>query len=125
MAVQSGTSSRGPWAKQEMVVEYKEGNFPNKLCVSVWGQDKVNELARFNAGDEVKIAFNLSSREFNGKWYTDVKAWKIESLSARQQAASNYGTSSNGGYPPVESSPVPTADDFSSPLGQEDEDLPF
>ena len=37
LAVQSGKSARGDWAKQEFVIEYQDGNFPNKVCFNVWG----------------------------------------------------------------------------------------
>ena len=76
--VQNGVSARGPWSKQEFVIEYQEGNFPTQICLNVWGEDKVKDLGRFNIGDRVKISFNLSSREYNGRWYTDVRAWRIE-----------------------------------------------
>ena len=42
--VQTGTSSRGAWSKQEFVIEYQEGNLPTQLCMNVWGEDKVKEL---------------------------------------------------------------------------------
>ena len=77
LAVQSGRSAKGDWAKQEFVIEYQEGNFPTKACFSVWGADKVKDLERYNVGDQIKVAFNISSREFNGKWYTDLRAWRI------------------------------------------------
>ena len=77
LAVQSGRSAKGDWAKQEFVIEDQEGNFPTKACFSVWGADKVKDLERYNVGDQIKVAFNISSREFNGKWYTDLRAWRI------------------------------------------------
>lgn len=76
--VQSGTSARGPWSKQEFILEYQEGNYPSQVCLNVWGEDKVRELGRYQVGDKVKVAFNLSAREFNGRWYNDIRAWKIE-----------------------------------------------
>ena len=76
--VQNGVSARGNWAKQEFIVEYQEGNFPSQICFNVWGEDKVKDLEKFQVGDKVKIAFNLSSREYNGRWYNDIRAWRIE-----------------------------------------------
>ncbi len=80
--IQSGTSARGAWEKQEFIVELQEGNFPSQVCMNVWGADKVRDLEKFQTGDRVKIAFNLSSREYNGRWYTDVRAWRIEPADA-------------------------------------------
>ena len=80
--VQSGTSARGPWAKQEFILEYQEGNYPSQVCLNVWGDDKVRELGKYQVGDKVKVSFNLSAREFNGRWYNDIRAWKIEPVVA-------------------------------------------
>ena len=61
--VQTGTSARGAWSKQEFLFEYQEGNFPTQLCMNVWGEDKVKDLDKYQVGDKVKVSFNLSSRE--------------------------------------------------------------
>lgn len=112
LPVQQGTSARGAWAKQEFIFEYQEGNFPSQICMNVWGDEKVRDLEKHQVGDKVRISFNLSSREYNGRWYTDVRAWRIEP--AGQQPA---------GYAAPAPAPMPTADDLSSPLS--DDDLPF
>lgn len=75
LPLQTGTSKNGQWKKQEIIVE-TEGQYPKKVCVSVWG-DKINE-SQLIPGNFFKIDFDLESREFNGRWYTDVKAWKFE-----------------------------------------------
>ena len=131
LTVQTGTSARGAWSKQEFVLEYQEGNFPTQVCMNVWGDDKVRELDKYQVGDKVKISFNLSSREYNGRWYTDVRAWRIEPAGAQQSAptggyaapASSYGAPAGTQAVPMPSAPLPTADDMSSPL--DDSDLPF
>ena len=76
--VQTGTSARGAWSKQEFIFEYQEGNFPAQVCMNVWGEDKVRELEKYQVGDKVKVSFNLSAREYNGRWYNDIRAWRIE-----------------------------------------------
>ena len=113
--VQTGTSARGAWAKQDFIFEYQEGNYPSQVCMNVWGEDKVKELERYQVGDKVKISFNLSSREYNGRWYTDVRAWRIEPASAPAPAPV---------APPIaQDDPYASADAYSSPL--DDSDLPF
>ena len=87
MNVQSGTTARGAWSKQEFIFEYQEGNFPSQVCMHVWGDDKVRELDKYQVGDKVKVSFNLSSREFNGRWYTDVRVWRMEPLAAQPAKA--------------------------------------
>ena len=139
--VQTGTSSRGAWYKQEFVIEYQEGNFPSQICMNVWGEDKVRDLEKYQVGDKVKISFNLSSREYNGRWYTDVRAWRIEPAG---QAAQNAGAVAGGagymgapvqqpvGYDYNQSAarysaptnvPMPTIDDLPGDDGSDD--LPF
>lgn len=95
LGIQSGKSARGDWAKQEFVIEFQEGNFPSKACFSVWGADKVKDLEKYQPDDQIKVAFNVSSREFNGKWYTDLRAWRISPAGA-QAPASGYGAPAYG-----------------------------
>ena len=124
LGVQSGTSARGNWSKQEFVFEYQEGNFPTQVCMNVWGEDKVRELDKYQVGDKVKISFNLSSREYNGRWYTDVRAWRIEPAgSAPQQPGYAQPAPGYGAPAAPMSAPMPSADDMSSPLSEDD--LPF
>jgi hypothetical protein len=111
LPVQQGTSARGSWAKQDFIFEYQEGNFPTSLCMNVWGADKVSELEKFQVGDKVKISFNLSSREYNGRWYTDVRAWRIEAVAAQ-----------NNVQAPAPSDPMPLTEDL--PVF-DDGDMPF
>ena len=111
--VQNGSSARGPWSKQEFIFEYQEGNFPTQVCMNVWGEDKVRDLARHNDGDKVKVSFHLRSREHNGRWYTDVRAWRIESAAPAASA------------PSQDPGPMPPPP-MEEPAGTLDEDdLPF
>jgi hypothetical protein len=125
LGVQSGTSARGTWSKQEFVFEYQEGNFPTQVCMNVWGEDKVRELDKYQVGDKVKISFNLSSREYNGRWYTDVRAWRIEPSGSAPQQPIHTQTGAGYGAPVTEpvSAPMPTLEDMSTPLSEDD--LPF
>ena len=72
---QTGNGKNGEWKKQDIIVE-TDGQYPKKICVSVWG-DKINE-GQLQIGNLLKIDFNIESREYNSKRYTDVKAWKID-----------------------------------------------
>lgn len=88
-----GVSKAGkPWSKQEFVIETFD-TYPRKVCLSVMNE-KVNELERYNVGDTVNASLNIESREYNGRWYTDVRAWKISNQQAPQggsQGGSNGG----------------------------------
>ena len=59
--VQTGTSARGAWSKQEFIFEYQEGNFPSQICMNVWGDDKVKDLEKYQVGDKVKVSSNPSA----------------------------------------------------------------
>lgn len=131
LPVQNGTSARGPWSKQEFVIEYQEGNYPTQVCMNVWGEEKVKDLEKFQAGEAVKVSFNLSSREYNGRWYSDIRAWRIEHAGAAPQGAGQapaYGApgfaAPTGAGAPVQAAPAAPATDFDAAGGDED-DLPF
>ena len=125
LPVQSGTSARGAWSKQDFIIETQE-QYPRKVCVAAWGE-RVNELSTVAEGDMLKISFNLESREFNERWYTDVKAWRIEKQLAGAPAASPAQTAPAAVPPPPPPSPSsssPGEDPFGASQ-QEVDDLPF
>lgn len=75
LPLQSGMGKKGQWRKQEFVVE-TQSQYPKKVCLSIWG-DKIDQFG-ITEGDEVNVAVDLESREYNGKWYTEARAWKVE-----------------------------------------------
>jgi hypothetical protein len=75
LPMQTGQGKNGTWKKQEFILE-TPGQFPKKVCISLWG-DKVDEN-KLSSGDKITASINIESREFNGRWYTDVRAWKIQ-----------------------------------------------
>jgi hypothetical protein len=109
LPVFNGTGTRGNWVKQEFVLETRESQYPRKVCISVFGDDKVRELASLKTGDPVKVSVNLESREYNGRWYTEVRAWKLE-----KEAASGAAEPFSVPPPPMEMEP-----------GEGEDDLPF
>jgi hypothetical protein len=102
---QTGTGAKGGWAKQEFIIETTD-QYPKKVCLSAWGE-KVNDLEAFKPNDSIKVSFNLESREYNEKWYTDIRAWKIEKAGDAQA--------------PTKKEPAT----ISSQASSEDDDLPF
>ena len=75
LPIQIGTGKNGEWKKQDIIVE-TDGQYSKKVCISIWG-DKINN-DQLLIGNLLKIDFDIESREYNSKWYTDIKAWKIE-----------------------------------------------
>ena len=88
LPAQTGQGKNGPWKKQEFILETGD-TYPKKICIAVWG-DKI-DLASFKPGDTVDVSFDVESREYNGRWYTDVKAWKV--LGKQQPGNPQQGSS--------------------------------
>ena len=106
-----GTSKTGnEWKMQEYVLETHE-QYPKKLCFNVFGADKI---AQFNiqAGDELTVSFDINAREYNGRWYNDIRAWKVERGTAMPVDT------------PVVNAPKVEVPDFSKAANDPD-DLPF
>ena len=125
LPVQSGNSARGPWAKQEFILEYPDGNYTAKACFTAWGQDKVQDLDKYQVGDKVKVSFNLKSREDNGRWYNDLQIWKIAPAGAPAAPAQPASQAQPAPQAPAWApAPAPTLEDMPADSAGE-EDLPF
>jgi hypothetical protein len=126
LPVQSGSSARGPWTKQEFILEYPDGNFTAKACFLAWGQDKVQDLGKYQVGDKVKVSFNLKSREYNGRWYNDLQIWKIAPAGAQPAAPAQPAAQAQPApqAPAWAPAPAPTLEDMPADTEGE-EDLPF
>jgi hypothetical protein len=109
----TGNGKNGMWKKQDFIIE-TPGQYPKKVVITAWG-DKLN-LGSFQPGTQITVGFDLESREYNGKWYTDVKAWKIS-------AGSGTGNGNVQGADPMDQSPPPPSFDNGSSAA--DDDLPF
>lgn len=79
LPLQTGTGKNGEWKKQDIIVE-TQSQYPKKVCISIWG-DRIN-ASQLQVGKLLNISFDVESREYNGRWYTDVKAWKIDASDA-------------------------------------------
>lgn len=113
---QGGTSRAGnAWRKREYVLETQE-TYPKKVCFNLFG-DRIDQYP-MTVGEEVTVSFDLESREFNGRWYTDVRAYRVEKGAAAVA----------GAIPPAPSAGIPG--DFPPapadlPAAGATEDLPF
>jgi len=85
LPVQTGQGKNGEWKRQEFVIELEGTTYPRKVCISAWG-DKVN-VGTLVEGSMLNVSFDIESREFNGKWYTNLTAWKVEQAGDSQQDA--------------------------------------
>ena len=130
---QSGVSSRNgeTWVKNSFVGE-TQGQYPKTLCFTVMGQERWDKMG-IKVGGNLCVSFDPESREWNGKYFTDLSAWKAVNLDAGQsaqtqqpatQAPATATTAAPSPQPAPANgvSPFPTAD--AAPAGGDD-DLPF
>jgi len=97
LPVQSGVSKAGnEWKKQEFVIETQD-QYPKQVCFTVFG-DKLSLIEGLQPGMDVNVFFDVESREFNGRWYHNINAWKVEKAGA--EAGSVPPPFSPGDVPP-------------------------
>ena len=114
LPLQSGIGKNGnEWKKQEIIIQTEE-QYPKSICITLWGNTISNNIKQDN---KIKASVDIESREFNGKWYTTVKAWKIESLSASNEVEKNFN----------EAPPLRGDEDLDAYFGNErkDDEMPF
>ncbi|MBO4673575.1 MAG: DUF3127 domain-containing protein [Bacteroidaceae bacterium] len=128
----AGVSSRtgNPWKMQDFVIEETVGQFPKRMVFNVFGEENLN---RFNIqeGQELTISFDVNAREYNGRWFNDIRAWNVMAAAPSQPVAG-----AQAGVQPVAqaaqpAAPFPPAD--SAPSAQasfetsadDSSDLPF
>lgn len=87
MEPRGGVSARtgNSWKIQEFVLETQE-QYPRKCMFNVFGEDKLREM-NIQVGDELIVSFDIDAREYNGRWYNDIRAWKVERKSAAATAS--------------------------------------
>lgn len=111
----SGVSKAGnPWKTKEYVLETKE-SFPRKIAFDFFG-DRADQYP-LNVGDEIRLSFDIESREYQGRWFTSIRGWKSEPLTAGATGATDMG----GTVPP----PPPVSQMPMVEPADGTEDLPF
>ncbi len=115
----SGTSARGPWQRQDVLFEMPQ-EFSRKLCVTFF--NKPDDVAKLRVGETYLVSVNVESREFNGRWYTDVRAWRIQAKQTEAPAAPAMPDMPPYGAEPQQSVVAPSAP---FPAASEVDDLPF
>lgn len=108
LPIESGTSARGEWRKQSFILETEE-QYPKKVCIMMWG-NKIDEFA-LNEGEKITASINVESREFNGKWYTDVRAWKVSRSQSQPAVAANNQMPEPPAFA-TDAAPLPGEDDL-------------
>jgi hypothetical protein len=80
LPLENGTSKSGKaWEKQSFVLD-TGAQYNPECCFSMFGNEKVEMLNKFPEGSEVEVSFNISSRDFNGKYYHNLDCWLIKAV---------------------------------------------
>jgi len=110
----SGVSANGTnWTSQDFVIEIP-GQYPQSAVFNVYG-DRV-QLDQYQIGENIKVSFDIRGREYQGKWYNTLNAWKIERIGATAPAAPH------GAAPAGQTAPAGPAE---QPQAEAEGDLPF
>jgi hypothetical protein len=99
LPLEKGTTKAGTeWQKQSFIVANNDGYEGKEqiFCFEVFGEEKVQNFNKFNkVGDSVTVDFNISTNEWNGKYFTSLQSWKVsksESVSTIQEATTPFQT---------------------------------
>lgn len=118
MEPRGGVSARtgNSWKTQEYVLEVP-GQYPKRCVFNVFGEDRINQFNIQN-GDELTIQFDIDAREYNGRWYNDIRAYGV--VRGQQSTA---GAPMATAAPSAATAPFPPAQE---PVSEgSSDDLPF
>ena len=131
LPAREGVSSRtgSPWMTQDYVLETHD-QYPRRCCFNVFGSDKI-QLFNIQIGEELRVSFDIDAREYQGRWFNSIRAWKVERIdpNAVQNAAPNAQFAQPAPVQPVVNA-SPEARPAASPFPQQpndgsEDDLPF
>lgn len=95
------------WKVAQYVLETQEA-YPKHVLFEVFGEDRLQQF-NIQVGEEVTVAFDIDAREYNGKWYNQLKAWKVDRTSnvspTPTVAQLSSRTENMGVIPPYEENP--------------------
>ena len=128
LPLQSGTSSRtgNSWQVQSYVLETQE-QYPRKVCFEIFGEDKIKNNP-CNIDDLETVSFDIESREFNGRWYTSIRAWRVQQgdqTAAQPVAAPAAAPAAAAPQPAAQPAPAANTQVFDASADDESGDLPF
>ncbi len=130
-----GESARGPWIRGGFVIETGD-EYPRKVAFTTFGEERVAMVKNIPMNTTVQVTFNPESREFNEKWYTDLRASRIQPFTPGQMPPTATGYAWTGAAAPANAAPaapqaapapqqMPPAGFASAPAPDANDDLPF
>lgn len=109
--VTEGTNKKGePWRKGVVIFETEDEKYPKQIAIDFFNS-RLEEVAKLRVGDTCNVKFDISSREYNGKFYTSLSAYGIEPLSESQPQAQQPQQQ----YQPKHQNPPRQANMFDAP----------
>lgn len=127
-------STGNPWMTQDYVIETHE-DYPRRMVFNVFGEEKIKQL-NIQLGEEINVFFDINAREYQGRWYNDIRAWRVDRVTPGEVPAPGVmpGAQAFAGQPagtapaPIASAPAQPAAtqapvDFTE--GDNTDDLPF
>lgn len=127
LPLQEGVSARtgNPWKIQSYVLETQE-QYPRKVCFEVFGEDRIKNNT-CNVDDIVTVSFDIESREVNGRWFTSIRAWRIQQgvVDSTAQPAAPAQPAAQPAAAPM-AAPAANVESFDAVAGNDEgTDLPF
>ena len=128
-----GESARGPWVRGGFVIETGD-DYPRKVAFTAFGEQRVAMVKNIPMGQMVQVTFTPESREFNDKWYTDLRCSNIQPFVPGQMPAAATGYAWAGNQAPVQQPAAQGAAPATQPAGfasapampaAGEDDLPF
>lgn len=126
-----GESARGPWVRGGFVIETGD-DYPRKVAFTCFGEDRVAMVKNIPMNSLVQVTFTPESREFNERWYTDLRCSRIQPFVAGQMppAATGMSWSATPGQSAAQpaAAPAQPQTNFAQPPAMpanENDDLPF
>ncbi len=103
-----------------------DGAYERKIAVTFF--NKPTEVQALQEGATYNVSFNLESREYNDRWYTDIRAWKVVPAAAGSPAPAPAAQPMAAAAPAPAPAPAPAAQPAPAPaaaIEEEEDDLPF
>ena len=110
LPLQTGEGKKGTWKKQDILLE-TDGQHPKKILVTLFNEKLIG--LDLKIGNVLTAHVNPESKEFNGKWYTTILAWKVD-----------FGNS-EGITQKYDRKLEPQPEPFQHAVPQSEDDLPF
>lgn len=121
LPIQEGTGRNGnPWKAQSAVLETQD-QYPRKVCFEVFGEDRINNNP-FEVDDVITISFDIDSHEFNGRWYTSIRAYRVQKGVVESAPADAPAPAVT---PMAAEAPAANTTPFDASASDESTDLPF